>query len=174
MAASLGLRHVNLNVTDLAREVLTEFPETITVDGREVELRHAMLTTPGTGDLLALSRRTPFRSARGSVNHLGMIYASNADVEAAIARAVQAGGEVTRQGEREDCGVREVFAYARDADGYVVELSTQEPLLRLAGMAPRVDVREAVPASPLARPSYSIDRRRAAPYALPHRGASER
>jgi hypothetical protein len=78
------------------------------------------------------------------VDHLGMIFPSNAEVEAAIAR-VWAGGEVMRQGERDDCGVREVFAYVRDADGYVVELSTQEPLLRLAGLAPRVDVREAVP-----------------------------
>jgi ribosomal protein S18 acetylase RimI-like enzyme/catechol 2,3-dioxygenase-like lactoylglutathione lyase family enzyme len=156
MAASLGLRHVNLNVTDLGRSVrfyteafgftvFTEFPETITMDGREVELRQAMLTTPGAGDLLALTQAATLPVGPGGVNHLGIVYASNADVEAAIARAVRAGGEVTRQGEREDCGVREVFAYVHDPDRYTVELSTQEPLLRLAGMAARVDVRAATP-----------------------------
>jgi hypothetical protein len=69
MAASLGRRHVNLNVTDLARsvrfhteafgfEVLREFPDTtiVIVEGREVERRQAMLTTSAAGDLLALSQ----------------------------------------------------------------------------------------------------------------------
>ena len=156
MAASLGIRHVNLNVADLGRSmrfyteafgftVLTESPETITVAGREVEPRQAMLTTPGAGDLLALTQAAAGPVGPGGVNHLGIVYASNADVEAAIARAVRAGGEVMRQGVREACGMREVFAYVRDPDDYAIELSTQEPLLRLAGMAARVDVRGATP-----------------------------
>ena len=144
--ASRGLRHVNLNVADVERSVhfytealgfalLRDSIETITVDGREIECRQAILTTPGAGDLLALTRVASFPIGPGGVNHLGLVLGSNVEVEATLARAVRAGGTVTRRGEREESGSREVFAYVRDPDGYAIELATQEPLLRLAGAA---------------------------------------
>jgi len=138
MPTSLGLRHVNLNVTDLARsirfyqqvfglEVVQEITETITKNGRQVDLHQVLLRTPGAGDLLALTQAASFPIGPGGVNHLGFVFASDADVEAAVAVVADAGGLVLRRGAREGRGAPVVFAYVSDPDGYAIELSTQEP-----------------------------------------------
>ncbi len=47
-------------------------------------------------------------------------------MRAAVGIAARLGGELIREGEREENGVIEAFAYVRDPDGYAIELSTQE------------------------------------------------
>jgi len=154
MPTTLGLRHANLNVADLVRsirfyrevfglEVLQETTETITKNGREVELRQALLTTPGAGDLLALTQAASFPIGPGGVNHLGFVFASSADVEAAVTVAVAAGGTVLRRGSREGRHAPEVFAYLSDPDGYAIELSTQDTFL--ASVPAGIVVRSAGP-----------------------------
>ena len=141
MSDAPRLSHLNLNVSDLRRsvcfyqqvfglEVLHESTDEIEADGRRVEVRQAVLTAPGTRDLLALTQADPFPVGPGGLNHFGFVFTSNDHVRVAIERAVQLGGGIIRQGERDGNGVHEVFAYIRDPDGYAIEFSTQEILLR--------------------------------------------
>lgn len=142
MASTLGLAHLNLNVSDLGHSVrfyqevfglevvVPESEETIVKDGQPVTLRQAILRTPGARDLLALTHADVFPVGSGGLNHFGFIFRSNADVEVAIAAAVRCGGRILRQGKRDGNGAHEVFAYVTDPDGYAIELSTQEILLK--------------------------------------------
>lgn len=136
MPQTRGLAHVNLNVGDIDRsvrfyagvfglELLSDDTETIQRAGQPVELRQAVLSTPGQQDLLALSHAASFPVGSAGLNHIGFNFESDEDVRAAIAAVPRHGGKVVKEGEREEDGVREVFAYVQDPDGYYVELSTQ-------------------------------------------------
>src|SRR5262245_29900561 len=132
-----GLAHVNLNVTDVDRsarfysEVLgmqihSDTTETIQKDGRPVELRQVVLTTPGgRGDLLALTQGAAFPVGAIGLNHIGYIFETDEEVRAAVQQVERHGGKVCSHGDREHEGLREDFAYVKDPDGYDVELSTQ-------------------------------------------------
>ena len=88
-----------------------------------------MLTTPGRGDLLALTQGSAFPVGSAGLNHIGYIFDSDEEVRAAAQQVERHGGKVRRQGDREHDGQREAFAYVQDPDGYDVELSTQAILL---------------------------------------------
>jgi catechol 2,3-dioxygenase-like lactoylglutathione lyase family enzyme len=134
-----GLIHVNLNVADLERSVafyqaafgfdlVERSEETIERDGARVLVRQAILTTPGAGDLLALTQADGFPVGPGGLNHLGLVLPTDVAVDAAIDAALRAGGSLVRRGERDGNGAHEVYAYVRDPDGYAVEVSTQAVL----------------------------------------------
>lgn len=142
--SSRGLAHVNLNVTDVDRsarfyagvlgmQIHSDTRETIEKGGRPVALRQVVLTTPGCGDLLALTQGETFPVGSGGLNHVGYIFESDDDVRAAVRNVERCGGKVCSQGDREHAGLREAFAYVQDPDGYDVELSTQAILLGGAG-----------------------------------------
>jgi lactoylglutathione lyase len=136
MPRTLGLAHVNLNVSDIDRsvrfytevfglELLSDGTETIQREGQPVELRQALLSTPGRQDLLALSHAASFPIGNAGLNHIGFNFESDEDVRTAIEAVPRHGGKIVKEGEREEGGVREVFAYVQDPDGYYVEMSTQ-------------------------------------------------
>ena len=136
MPQTRGLAHVNLNVSDIDRsvrfytgvfglELLSDGTETIQRDGQSVELRQALLSTPGQQDLLALSHAASFPMGSAGLNHIGFNFKSDEDVRVAIEAVPHYGGKMVKAGEREEEGVREVFAYVQDPDGYYVEMSTQ-------------------------------------------------
>jgi catechol 2,3-dioxygenase-like lactoylglutathione lyase family enzyme len=73
-----------------------------------------------------LSHHAPsFHVGRGVLKHLGLVFTSDADVKEIAQRATASGGLVQKQGTRETAGISEAFAYVRDPDGYVIELSTR-------------------------------------------------
>jgi lactoylglutathione lyase len=140
MPTARGLAHINLNVTDVKRSVrfysevlgmvvASDVTETVEKGGQQVDLRQVVLTTPGRGDLLALTQGAAFPVGSGGLNHIGYIFESDEEVRAAIKKVEQHGGTVRSQGDREHEGIREAFAYVQDPDGYDVELSTQAILL---------------------------------------------
>lgn len=136
MPQTRGLAHVNLNVSDIDRsvrfytgvfglELLSDGTETIQRGGEPMELRQALLSTPGQQDLLALSHAASLPVGSAGLNHIGFSFNSDDDVRTAIAVVPRCGGKIIKEGEREEEGVREVFAYVQDPDGYFVEMSTQ-------------------------------------------------
>ncbi|MEO6192587.1 MAG: VOC family protein [Thermoanaerobaculia bacterium] len=144
MPRTRGLAHVNLHVSDIDKSVrfyrevfglefLAEGTATTESAGQPLELRQAMLSTPGCEDLLALthSASTSLPLGNAGVNHIGFNFESDEDVRTAVDVIPRYGGKVVREGEREQGGLREIFVYAEDPDGYIIEMSTQRGILAL-------------------------------------------
>jgi catechol 2,3-dioxygenase-like lactoylglutathione lyase family enzyme len=137
MIRTLGLGHINLNVSDLERskrfycklfglEVLMEYEGPM---GEHPTGRQIALSTPGANDIIALSQVPGVPVGPGGVNHFGFNLVSNDDVDTAVAEAVRAGGRLIREQTYESNGVVEHNAYVADPDGYVIELNAQAVLL---------------------------------------------
>lgn len=140
MPRTLGLAHVNLHVSDIDRsvrfytkvfglELLDEGTGTVQSKGQPVEIRQVLLSTPGRQDLLALTTAASIPVGSAGLNHIGFFFESEEDVRLAAEEVPRQGGKIVREGEREVRGLREVFAYAEDPDGYRIELSTLPPML---------------------------------------------
>ncbi len=140
MPRTRGLAHVNLNVSDLDRsvrfycavfglEIVADSTEVTQRDGQPVELRQTVLSTPGREDLLALTHAASFPVGSAGLNHIGFTFETDEDVRSALDAVSSHGGTIVHQGEREESGIREIFAYVRDPDGYAIELATQAILL---------------------------------------------
>lgn len=136
MALSYGLLHVNLNVSNLARSLqfymdglgftmISEAKETVTFGSSPETLHQAILTVPSTHTILALTYAASLPVGPGGLNHLGLIVNDDEDVIELVKRVTTLGGTVQKQGRRAEGGKSETFAYVRDPDGYVIELSTQ-------------------------------------------------
>jgi catechol 2,3-dioxygenase-like lactoylglutathione lyase family enzyme len=114
-----GLRHINLNVTNLKRSL--EFYRQ--VFGMQEMFRDAelvFLTTPGGDDTLTLcpaGANDPV--AGGGVSHFGWTIEQGTDLDDAAQQIERAGGKVLRRGEHEP---GHPFLYFTDPDGYVIEL----------------------------------------------------
>ncbi len=122
MIETRGLYHLHLIVKDLERS-LRFYRD---VFGLEEQFRDGpkmvFLRTPGAHDLITLNE-DPAEAANagnnGGVGHFGFRLASEADLDAAIAEVVRAGGSLVR---RSRPGEGRQYAYVRDPDGYVIEL----------------------------------------------------
>ena len=122
MIRTHGLYHLHLVVRDLDRAL--RFYQG--VFGMEEQFRAGpkmvFLRTPGSGDLLTLNEdAAEVRNAgvNGGVAHFGFKLESEADLDAAIAEVVAAGGKLVDRGAH---GNGHPFAYVADPDGYVIEL----------------------------------------------------
>lgn len=135
MPRSRGLTHVNLHVSDIDRsvrfymkvfdlELLGEGTGTVQSKGQPVEVHQVLLSTPGRQDLLALTHAASIPIGSAGLNHIGFFFDSDEEVRMAIEEVPRHGGKIVQEGEREAGGIREVFAYAQDPDGYRIELST--------------------------------------------------
>ena len=122
MVKTHGLYHLHLIVRDLDRS-LAFYRD---VFGLEERFRDGpkmvFLATPGAGDLITLNE-DPAEAANagrnGGVGHFGFRLAPGADLDAAIADVVRAGGALVR---RSRPGEGRHYAYVRDPDGYLIEL----------------------------------------------------
>lgn len=139
MPRTRGLAHVNLHVSDMERSVrfytkvfdlqlVAEGTETVQSKGQPVQVRQVLLSTPGQQDLLALTHAASIPIGSAGLNHIGFFFESDEDVRIAIESVPRHGGKIVREGVR---GVREVFAYAEDPDGYRIEMTTP-PLIESA------------------------------------------
>jgi lactoylglutathione lyase len=139
MPRTRGLAHVNLHVSDIDRsvrfytkvfdlELVGEGTGTVQSKGQPVEVRQALLSTPGRQDLLALTHAASIPIGSAGLNHIGFFFESDEDVRIAIEVVPRHGGKIIQEGEREG----EVFAYAEDPDGYRIEMSTP-PIVLSAG-----------------------------------------
>src|ERR1700709_1615585 len=143
MPRTQGLAHVNLHVSDIDRsvrfytkvfdlELLGEGTGTVQSKGQPVEVRQALLSTPGRQDLLALTYAASIPIGSAGLNHIGFFFESDEDARLAIEAVPRHGGKNVQPGQREARGVREIFAYVQDPDGYRIEMS-KPPVLFSAG-----------------------------------------
>jgi catechol 2,3-dioxygenase-like lactoylglutathione lyase family enzyme len=145
----LGLRHLNLNVSQLERSVafytscfgLTEIErfeeQAVDKHGRPQRLRQAVLASPRTRDLLALSEWEEAPVGAGGLDHFGFVLESDAELPRLLDLVRESGGSIGRTGTREYRGCSEAFAYVNDPDGYAIELATQAALYsRVRGAHP--------------------------------------
>lgn len=137
MIRTIGLAHINLNVSDMERsvrfyrdlfglEVLMDYEGPM---GAHPSGRQVALSTPGAKDVLALSAVPGVAVGTGGMNHFGFTLVSNDDVDDAVAQAERAGGKLIKRETAERDGIVEDHAYVSDPDGYVIELNAQRMLL---------------------------------------------
>ena len=135
MSKSIGLLHLNLNVTDIVRSEhfyqqvfgyvrIVDTSGEIQRDGQNLFVKQIILGIPGANDLLALSELTGATVGTGGMSHFGIIV-EDAEVEALANKVVAYGGTILEHGVREENGVAEPFAYVRDPDGYAIEIASQ-------------------------------------------------
>ncbi len=121
MAKSLGLNHINLNVSDISRSerfYLEAF-------GLEVRFREGadmvFVGSTGVHDLITLCQaKGGAPIGDGGVSHFGFRVAFD-EFDEMIGQIQRAGGTLLRRGQHEE-GV--LYAYVTDPDGYTIELGT--------------------------------------------------
>jgi catechol 2,3-dioxygenase-like lactoylglutathione lyase family enzyme len=123
MVRTYGLTHVALAVRDPQRSA--QFYRTVV--GAKVVYEGAdfvQLQTPGARDVLVLERGPRRAGKAGGVAHFGFRLRRAGDIGRAAAAVTAAGGTITAQGEFVP---GEPYLFARDLDGYTVELWYEIP-----------------------------------------------
>jgi catechol 2,3-dioxygenase-like lactoylglutathione lyase family enzyme len=119
MARSLGLNHINLSVSDIARS------EKFYLDGFGLEVRFregadmVFIGSRGGRDLVTLCQAAAGAPiGDGGVSHFGF-RAAREEFDEMVEQVQRAGGKLLRRGQHSES---EPFAYFRDPDGYTIEL----------------------------------------------------
>jgi catechol 2,3-dioxygenase-like lactoylglutathione lyase family enzyme len=120
MIKSRGLRHINLNVSDLQRSL--EFYQH--AFGLEIQFwegkRMVFLRSPGADDTITLCQAEKNMPVGGAgVSHFGFGLAEKGKIDEAIAQVEQAGGTLLSRGNHAPGAP---YAYISDPDGYVIEI----------------------------------------------------
>jgi catechol 2,3-dioxygenase-like lactoylglutathione lyase family enzyme len=121
--ATYGLTHVALTVPDVERAFA--FYETVfgmVAVYRRDDLIQAQ--TPGARDVLVFQRGHRGVGTTGGIAHFGFRLVDAAAIDAAAQRVIAAGGAIEEQG---DFVPGEPFVYARDRDGYLIEIWYELP-----------------------------------------------
>jgi len=119
MIKTYGLTHTALPVADLDRAI--RFYQALL--GAEVRFRNengAEITTPGCHDVISLQKAKDGATGEmGLLGHIGFRLQSPEDIEALAAAVEAAGGTVADKGHFTP---EEPYVFAKDPDGYVIEL----------------------------------------------------
>ncbi len=123
MIKTYGLCHVALAVHDLERS--SRFYRAV-FGAVEAYRRDdfVQLQTPGTHDILVLEKGTRGVGQSGGVAHFGFRLVDPKDINEAIGEVERAGGTIISHGEFVP---GEPYVFARDPDGYVVEIWYELP-----------------------------------------------
>jgi catechol 2,3-dioxygenase-like lactoylglutathione lyase family enzyme len=124
MIRTFGLTHLALHVPDVERA----FGFYEAVFGMVAVYRNdgfLQAQTPGTRDVLVFERTNRKVTGRtGGMAHFGFRLADASDAARAAAAVERAGGTVVEQGE---FGPGEPYVFARDRDGYLIEIWFELP-----------------------------------------------
>jgi catechol 2,3-dioxygenase len=119
MIKTKGLRHININVSDIKRSL--EFYQQ--VFGMKEMFRDGglvFLTTPGGDDTVTLCPAgADDPVGGGGVSHFGWTIEKGTDLDEAAKQIERAGGKVLSRGEH---APGHPFLYFADPDGYVIEI----------------------------------------------------
>lgn len=123
MIETFGLTHLALGVKDVNRafEFYAEVFGMVAVY-RSDEFLQAQ--TPGARDVLVFERSTKDGRRTGGVAHFGFRLKDPADIDRAASEVENAGGTIVEKGEF--CP-GEPYLFARDRDGYLVEIWYEIP-----------------------------------------------
>jgi catechol 2,3-dioxygenase-like lactoylglutathione lyase family enzyme len=123
MVKTYGLTHVALAVADPRRSATfycAVFGAVVVYSAADF----VQLQTPGSRDVLVLERDPEQAGRQGGVRHFGFRLVAPADVDAAAAAVVAAGGRIRDRGEF--CP-GEPYLFCEDLDGYEVEIWYELP-----------------------------------------------
>jgi catechol 2,3-dioxygenase-like lactoylglutathione lyase family enzyme len=123
MLRTYGLTHIALAVRDLERSIAFYHG----VFGSKVVYRDAafaQLQTPGARDVLVLEKSRAGAGKSGGVRHFGYRLRSARGIVGAARAVLEAGGMVISQG---NFIPGEPYLFARDPDGYTVEIWFELP-----------------------------------------------
>lgn len=121
--ATYGLTHIALTVPDVERSfAFYEAVFGMIAVYRRDDLIQAQ--TPGARDVLVFQQGHRAVGTSGGIAHFGFRLVDPAAIGAAAARVVSAGGTIEEQG---DFVPGEPFLYARDLDGYLIEIWYELP-----------------------------------------------
>lgn len=121
--ATYGLTHITLTVPDVERAfAFYEAVFGMVAVYRRDDLIQAQ--TPGARDVLVFQRGHRGIGTTGGIAHFGFRLVDPAAIDAAALRVVAAGGTIEEQG---DFVPGEPFLYARDRDGYLIEIWYELP-----------------------------------------------
>ena len=121
--ATYGLTHIALAVSDVDRAfAFYERVFGMVVVYREETFLQAQ--TPGSREVLVFERGTRGVGASGGIAHFGFRLRKPASIHQAAQLVVEAGGAIVEQG---DFVPGEPFLFARDLDGYLLEIWYELP-----------------------------------------------
>ena len=123
MIQTYGLTHLALGVKDVDRAF--EFYESVfgmVAVFRSEEFLQAQ--TPGARDVLVFERSNKATGTTGSVEHFGFRLTNPDDIDAAVRAIENAGGAIVERGEFVP---GEPYLFARDRDGYLIEIWYEIP-----------------------------------------------
>jgi catechol 2,3-dioxygenase-like lactoylglutathione lyase family enzyme len=123
MLPTYGLTHLVLGVKDVERsfgfyEAVFGMVAVYRSDG------FLQAQTPGAHDVLVFERSKKKAGATGSIEHFGFRLKHHADIDAAVEAVNKAGGTIVEQGEFVP---GEPYLFARDRDGYLLEIWYELP-----------------------------------------------
>lgn len=123
MVRTFGLTHLALAVRDVERA----FGFYQSVFGMVAVYRRddfLQAQTPGARDVLVFERDEGPARGHGSIAHFGFRLTDPSDIDAAAKAVTDAGGSIEEQGE---FTAGEPYLFARDRDGYLVEIWYELP-----------------------------------------------
>ena len=118
MIRTHGLTHVALAVRDPARSLAfyeRVFGVRAYVNGPD----EVQVLGPGPHDVLAFVRDAKFVGVEGAIRHIGFRLVDPADIDAAVAAVLDAGGTLLRRGE---FAAGYPYAFVHDPDGHEIEI----------------------------------------------------
>ena len=122
MVKTYGLTHINLLVRDPERS-LRFYSDLFGVKEYYRDENNIQVQGPGDYDVIAFEKGAPAGDAGCGITHFGFRLTVPEDIETVVEIAERAGGTVLRRGEfAPGCP----FAYIRDPDGNLIELSNYE------------------------------------------------
>ncbi|HEU5136859.1 MAG TPA: VOC family protein [Steroidobacteraceae bacterium] len=118
MVHTHGLSHIALAVRDPDRS-LAFYNAAFGVKEYFRDADTIQVQGPGPNDVIAFERRPDIAGTAGGIIHFGFRLTRPEDIDAAVAAVQTAGGSITSRGE---FAPGFPFAYARDPDGYEIEI----------------------------------------------------
>jgi catechol 2,3-dioxygenase-like lactoylglutathione lyase family enzyme len=118
-----GLTHLALGVHDPER-AFAFYEAVFGMVAVHLDAAFIQAQTPGARDVIVFERATRFVGKSGGIAHFGFRLMAPGDIGVAAERVRAAGGTVTEQGEFVP---GEPYLFARDPDGYLVEIWYEIP-----------------------------------------------
>jgi catechol 2,3-dioxygenase-like lactoylglutathione lyase family enzyme len=118
MAATFGISHIAMKVSDLDRAVLF-YEQAFGTKQYFRDERTAQVLGPGPTDVIAFELTPDGAAVAGGLIHFGLRLTSPDALEGVLERVIAAGGALKQRG---DFGGNQPYAFVLDPEGYEIEI----------------------------------------------------
>jgi catechol 2,3-dioxygenase-like lactoylglutathione lyase family enzyme len=118
MAATFGISHIAMKVSDLDRAVRF-YEQAFGTRQYARSERTAQVLGPGPSDVIAFELLPDGAAVDGGLIHFGLRLTGPDEMEGVLARVLAAGGTLKQRG---DFGDNQPFAFVLDPEGYEIEI----------------------------------------------------